>query len=143
MKRAAAFSLLEVLIALLIVAIVSFAVSTTILASSKSNANNRTRSRAVAAANAWLDRFRSYSLPFGYFSSGVDYDYGYDYASDPVITASNDPNLAEVAQEWSKYKFYVKTTSISNNPAIWRIEVVAYYKKKGGGEGHFQLVTVR
>lgn len=143
MKNSRAFSLMEVILALFIIAIISFAVSTTMLSGSRSNANNRERMRAVAAAEAWLDRFRSYSLPFNAYVNGRDYDYGYDYANDPVITASGDPNIAEVASEWGDFKFHVQTYQYSSAPVLWRIEVTAYYKKKGGGEEHIKLVTIR
>jgi len=143
MKNSRAFSLMEVILALLIIAIISFAVSTTMLSGSRSNANNRERMRAVAAAEAWLDRFRSYSLPFNAFVSGRSYNYGYDYTADPVITASGDPNIAEITKEWGSYKFYVQTYQYSSNPVLWRISVTVYYKKKGGGEENIQLVTIR
>jgi len=143
MKNSRAFSLLEVILALFIIAIISFAISTTMISGSRSNANNRERTRAVAAAEAWLDRFRSYSLPFNAFANGRDYDYGYNYTSDPVITASGDPNIAEITKEWSDYKFHVQTTQFSNNPVLWRISVIVTYKKKGGGEENIQLVTIR
>jgi len=143
MKKSRGFSLMEVILALFIIAIISFAVSTTMLSGSRSNANNRERTRAVAAAEAWMDRFRSYSLPFNAFASGRDYDYGYDYTSDPIITASGDPNIAEITQEWSDFRFHVETTQFSNDPVLWRIKVITYYKKKGGGEEDIQLVTIR
>lgn len=143
MNNSKAFSLIEVILALFIIAIISFAVSTTMLSGTRSNSNNRERARAVAAAEAWLDRFRSYSLPFNAFVGGRDYDYGYDYASDPVITASGDPNIAEVTKEWSDFKFHVQTYQYSSSPVLWRIAVTVYYKKKGGGEEDIQLVTIR
>jgi len=143
MKRNNAFSLLEILLALVIIAMISFAVSTTILSGSRSNIDNRVRTRALAAADAWMDRFRSYSLPFTAFTGGKDYNYGYDYAHDPTITASGDINAAEVNKEWSDFKFHVQTYQISSSPALWRIEVITYYKKKVGGEANIKLVTIR
>jgi prepilin-type N-terminal cleavage/methylation domain-containing protein len=146
MKSSRAFSLLEVVMALLIIAIVSLAVSTTLISGSRSNANNRERARAAAAAEAWLDRFRSYSLPFNAFVGGRDYDYGYDYTRDPIITASGDPNIAEITSEWGDFKFHVETYQFSSNPVLWRIKVTAYYKykrEKGGNEERVELVTIR
>lgn len=135
------FSLIEVLIALIVVAVVSFAAVTTMVSSMRHNAENRVRTQAVAATEAWVDRFRSRSLPFNYFSNQRTYDYGYDYTSDPVFTASGDPNFAEIAQEWSRFKFVVKTEPYSTNPVIWRVLVTGYYKERGG-EGRVELVTL-
>jgi len=143
MRKSRGFSLMEVIMALFIIAIISFAVSTTMLSGSRSNANNRERTRAVAAAEAWIERFRSYSLPFNAFTGGLDYDYGYDYTSDSIITASGDPNIAEITKEWGDFRFHVQTTQFSSDPVLWRIEVTAYYKKKGGGEEDIRLVTIR
>jgi len=82
-------------------------------------------------------------LPFNAFVTGRRYNYGYDYASDPIITAANDPNINEIIKEWSKYKFFIKTYQYSSDPVLWRIAVTVYYKKKGGGEENIQLVTIR
>jgi len=135
------FSLIEVLIALVVVTIVSFAAVTTMVSSMRHNADNRVRSQAVAATEAWMDRFRSRSLPFNYFATSRTYDYGYDYTSDSVFTAAGDPNFAEIAQEWGRFKFVVKTEAYSTNPIIWRVLVTGYYKKRGG-EGRVELVSL-
>ncbi len=143
MKHNNAFSLLEMLLALVIIAMISFAVSTTVLSGSRSNADNRIRTQALAAADAWMDRFRSYSLPFNYYVGGKSYGYGYDYAQDPTITASGDINAAEVNGEWSNFRFFIQTFQLSTNPVLWRIEVTTYYRKKAGGEANIKLVTIR
>jgi len=143
MKRNNAFSLLEMLLALVIIAMVSFAVSTTVLSGVRSNTDNRIRTQALAAADAWMDRFRSYSLPFSYYANGKDYGYGYDYTQDSTITASGDINATEINAEWSKFRFHVQTYQYSTSPVLWRIEVTVYYKKKAGGEANIKLVTIR
>ena len=76
MRTRRGFSLIEVLIALVVVTVVSFAAVTTMVSSMRHNADNRVRSQAVAATEAWMDRFRSRSLPFNYFSTPRTYDYG-------------------------------------------------------------------
>ena len=140
MKRAG-FSLIEVLIALVIVSIVSFAAVTTMVSSIRHNAENRVRTQAAAATEAWLERFRSRSLPFNYFTTTRTYDYGYDYSSDPIFSATNDPNLSEILEEWSKYKFQVSTQVFQSSPLVWRVAVTGFYKK-AGGEGRIDLVAL-
>ena len=135
------FSLLEVLIALVVVTVVSFAAVTTMVSSMRHNADNRVRTQAVAAAEAMLDRFRSRSLPFNSFTTEQTYDYGYDFTSDAVFTASGDPNLAEMAQAWSRFKFVVKAEQFSSSPIVWRIRVQTYYKERGG-EGRVEIVSL-
>ncbi len=135
------FSLVEVLIALVVVTVVSFAAVTTMVSSMRHNADNRVRTQAVAAGEAWMDRFRSHSLPFNFFSTQRSYDYGYDYTNDPVFTASGDPNFAELAQAWSRFKFEVKAEPYSTSPIVWRVLIKGFYKKRGG-EGHVELVSL-
>ena len=141
MKVRKGFSLIEVLIALVVVTVVSFAAVTTMVSSMRHNADNRVRTQAVAAAEAMMDRMRSRSLPFNYFTTQRTYGYGYNYSSDPVFAASGDPNLTEIAQEWSRFKFEVRTQLYSNNPIVWRVYVTTHYKERGG-EGRVELVSL-
>ncbi|HGY10636.1 MAG TPA: prepilin-type N-terminal cleavage/methylation domain-containing protein [Oceanithermus profundus] len=141
MRHPSGFSLIEVLIALFVVTVVSFAAVTTMVSSIRHNADNRVRSQAVAASEAWMDRFRSRSLPFNYFTTARTFDYGYGYTGDPVFTASGDPNLSEIASEWGRFKFVVDTQLYSSAPIVWRVRVTGYFKKRGG-EGHVELVSL-
>ncbi len=141
MKSRKGFSLIEVLIALVVVTIVSIAAVTTMVSSMRNNSDNRVRTQAIAAAEAMMDRFRSRSLPFNSFANTKTYDYGYDFSADPVFTASGDPNLSEVAQEWNKFKFEIKTEQYSSSPIVWRVIINTFYRERGG-EGRVELVSL-
>ncbi len=142
MKNARGLTLVEILIALLILSFIGGVIATALISNIRLNADGRIREQAIAAANTWIDRFKAKTLDFSKFSSGKTYDYGYDYANDSTFVAAGDPNPTALNDEWSKFKFYVKTSQFVSKPVIWRVRVVTYYRRAGGGEGHFAVETL-
>ena len=136
------FSLIEVLAALAIFGIVSAAAYTVMISSMQHNSDNRVRTQALASTDTWLDRFRAKSLAFSYFTSKQSYGYGYDYSADSIISNAADPNKGQINGEWQPFKFEVQTVSFLTNPAIWQVNIRAYYKEAGGEEGHVDISTL-
>lgn len=142
MRRSRGLTLVEVLIALLVLGLVVGAFTTTVVSSLRINSDDRIRARAIAAAETWLDRFRAKSLDFNAFTTAQSYPYGYDYANDPTFVAAGDPNPEVLNQEWGPFRFTVQTRSFSTSPQVWTVTVTTFYRKTGGGEASFVLSTL-
>ncbi len=142
MKRTRGFTLIEILIALLILSFIGGVIATALISNIRLNADGRIRGQAVAAASTWIDRFKAKTLDFNRFVAGTTYDYGYRYSSDSTFVAAGDPDPTALDREWSPFKFVVQTTKIVEDPVIWRVRVVTYYRRAGGGEGHFTIETL-
>jgi prepilin-type N-terminal cleavage/methylation domain-containing protein len=142
MRRSHGLTLVEVLIALLVLGLVAGAFTTTVVSSLRMNSDDRIRARAIAAAETWLDRFRAKSLDFNAFTTARSYPYGYNYASDPTFVAAGDPSPAVLNQEWGPFRFTVQTRSFSTSPQVWTVTVTTFYRKTGGGEASFVLSTL-
>ncbi len=142
MKKA--LSIIEVMFALTLVAVIMAATSPVLLGAMQSNGDSRIRAQSVSAAEGWHDRFRASTLDFNLFTESVNYDYGYDYANDPDDTfiAAGDPTPEALNREWQDYKFIVTTTKVETSPIIWKVNVQTVYKRKQGGEGSFELSTL-
>lgn len=135
-------TLIEVLIALTIIAIVTGATVPMMITSMRSSADNRVRAQAVAATEVWLDRFRAKSLDFGTFSATVSYPYGYDYGADPTFVAAGDPDPAALNAEWQPYSFTVETQTFTTSPLLWRVIVETRYQGTAGQEGALNVTTI-
>ncbi len=142
MRRAQGLTLVEILIALLILSFIGGVIATALISNIRLNADGRTREQAIAAASTWIDRFKAKTLDFGHFTGGVTYDYGYAYSTDSTFVAAGDPDPAALDREWGPFKFVVTTEKVVENPAIWRVRVVTYYRRAGGGEGSFAVETL-
>lgn len=142
MKNTKGLTLIEVLIAIVIVSLVAGITASFFVSSMKNNADNRVREQAVAATQSWLDRFRAKSLNFGYFQDAKTYDYGYDYASNSNLVDPSDPNKAQLNAQWQPFKFTVKTTPVYTSPLIWRVAVKTYYHVQNGGEASLEFDTL-
>ncbi len=142
MRRSHGLTLVEVLIALLVLGLVAGAFTSTVVSSLRMNSDDRIRARAIAAAETWLDRFRAKSLDFNAFTTARSYPYGYDYAGDPTFVAAGDPNPAVLNQEWGPFRFTVQTRRFSDSPLVWTVTVTTFYRKTGGGEASFVLSTL-
>ncbi len=143
MKKNRGFTLTEVLIALGILSIfVGFSV-TSITSIVRSNSGNKAQVQALAASDAWLERFRAKSLDFNTFSTSQTYDYKYNYAGDSTFIAPGDANAAQLNQEWQPYKFVVKTSQYKTtpNPVIWKIDITTTFLA-AGGESSFVTSTL-
>ncbi len=140
--RARGFTIIELLIALSILAIVTAATTPILITTMRTNADNRVRAQAVAATEVWLDRFRAKSLDFATFSSGVTYDYGYDYGADVTFVAAGDPDPAALNAEWQAYSFTVKTETFTTSPLLWRVEVETRYDRTGNQEASLNVATI-
>ena len=133
------FSLIEVLIALVILAIVGGVVTVSLISSMRLNSEGRVREQAINATSSWIDRFQAKALSFSAFEDGKTYDYGYDYASDPTFSSiSSDTSF----EEWQRFKFHVDTDRYLTSPLIWRVTITTYFKRPGGREGHFDVQTL-
>ena len=142
MRRRKGLTLVEILVALVVLSIIGAVVATALISNMRLNAEGRVREQALAATQTWLDRFRAKTLDFSAFQSGQTYDYGYDYASDPTFIAAGDPNPTILNSEWGPFKFEVKTETYITSPLIWRVRITTYYRKPGGGEGRYQVETL-
>jgi len=141
-RESIGLTLVEVLIALVVIAILVAASVPIIISSMQSSADNRIRAQAVAATEVWLDRFRAKSLDFSTFSSGIDYPYGYDFGTDAVFVAAADPNPAALNAEWQPFSFRVRTATFTTDPLIWRVDVTTTYRRVSGGEASFDVSTL-
>jgi len=150
MKKA--LSIIEVMFALTLVAVIMAATSPVLLNAMQSNGDSRIRAQAVAAAETWHDRFRANALGFDRFTGGKEFDYNHDYSTDDIFDFAGTPNQQTLNDEWQDYKFEVTTTQISPSPnlrEIWRVHVTTFYKRKLGNgsstsqkEGSFELSTL-
>ncbi|MBX3139919.1 MAG: prepilin-type N-terminal cleavage/methylation domain-containing protein [Trueperaceae bacterium] len=141
-ERTKGLTLVEVLIALMIITVVVAASVPIIISSMQSSADNRIRAQAVAATEVWLDRFRAKSLDFSTFSAGVDYPYDYDFGADPTFVAAADPNPAALNAEWQPFSYSVRTTTFTTDPLIWRVDVATTYRRTNQAEGTFDVSTL-
>jgi len=141
MKSQRAFTLIEVLIAILLISVVSGVVATSLVSNIRLNAEGRVREQAITAAHSWIERFKAKTLDFSAFQSGNTYDYHYRYSSDSTFVAAGDPDPTALDEEWGNFKFHVQTWQLNTNPLIWRVKITTYYRKPGGGEGHFSVET--
>lgn len=135
-------TIIEVLIALAIVAIVTAATVPILISTMRNSADNRVRAQAVAATEAWLDRFRAKSLDFAHFQTEASYPYGYDYGADPVFVAAADPDPAALNAEWGDYSFSVTTEVFAASPLLWRVVVETRYENSLGQEGTLDVATI-
>ena len=141
--RSAGFTVIEVLVAILIIAIVTGASLVGLTGSMRSNNDNRVRARAVAAAQTWPDRFRAKSLDFNLFvGAGKTYAYGYNYTGDSDLVSAGDPNASQVNSELQPFKYTITTSSINATPIIWKVNVQTFFKVSNGGESNFTLETI-
>jgi prepilin-type N-terminal cleavage/methylation domain-containing protein len=145
MKRNHGFTITEVLIALGILTVVSLASLGPMVTSIRANGDNRTRAKAVIAANIWLDRFRGKTLDFNSFTTAKNYAYNYDYSSDTQYSDTTDPNRAQTNTELQSFKYTITTTAFTSSSItpVWKVTVVTTYKSNGqGGESNFTLSTL-
>jgi prepilin-type N-terminal cleavage/methylation domain-containing protein len=145
MKRNHGFTITEVLIALGILTVVSLASLGPMVTSIRANGDNRTRAKAVIAANIWLDRFRGKTLDFNSFTTAKNYAYNYDYSSDTQYSDTTDPNRAQTNAELQSFKYTITTTAFTSSSItpVWKVTVVTTYKSNGqGGESNFTLSTL-
>lgn len=142
MRRAYGVTLVEVLLAFAILGLVVGAFTSTVVSSLRMNSDDRIRTKAIAAAEVWLDRFRAKSLDFTAFIDAREYGYGYDYAGDSTFVAAGDPDPSVLNQEWGPFRFRVEARSFSSSPQVWTVTVTTWYRKTGGGESSFVLSTL-
>lgn len=142
MRSTKGLTLIEVLIAIVIVSLVAGITASFFISSMRNNADNRIREQALVATQSWLDRFRAKSLNFGYFQDAKTYDYGYNYASDSNLVDPSDPNKAQLNTQWQPFKFTVETTPIYTDPLIWRVDVKTYYHSQNGREASLEFDTL-
>lgn len=135
-------TLVEVLIALVVFALVAGAVVPALITTIRSNSDNRVRAQAVAAADVWLDRFRAKTLDFASFTTPTTFGFGYDYGDDPVFVAAADPDPAALNAEWQAYQFAVTTSTFSTDPLVWRVNLTTTYRTLGGREASFDVATL-
>jgi prepilin-type N-terminal cleavage/methylation domain-containing protein len=143
MKAKQGFTLIETLIALAVIGAISAVTITAMTSSLRQNSTNRAKVQAVAAAEAWLDRFRSKSLDYTLFTTAKTYAYGYDYSADSTFVAAADTNAAALNSEWKPFSFIVQATAYTTNPvvALWQIKVTTTYRA-AGGESNFVVNTL-
>jgi prepilin-type N-terminal cleavage/methylation domain-containing protein len=145
MKRSNGFTITEVLIALGILTVVSLASLGPMVTSIRANGDNRTRAKAVIAANIWLDRFRGKTLDFNSFTTAKNYTYNYDYSSDTQYSDASDANRAQTNAELQSFKYTITTTAFTSSSItpVWKVTVVTTYKSSSqGGESDFTLSTL-
>jgi prepilin-type N-terminal cleavage/methylation domain-containing protein len=145
MKRNSGFTITEVLIALGILTVVSLASLGPMVTSIRANGDNRTRAKAVIAANIWLDRFRGKTLDFNSFTTAKTYPVNYDYSSDTQYSDTTDPNRAQTNAELQAFKYNITTSAFTSSSItpIWKVTVVTTYKSSSqGGESNFTLSTL-
>ncbi len=141
MKRRG-FTLVEVLVAILLLALVGGAVASVLVSNVRLDADGRIRERALNATSSWIERFKAKTLSFSYFQNGRTYPYGYHYSNDSAFVAAGDPNPAALDREWGDFKFNVDTDLYNSQPRIWRVKIQTTYKAPGGKEKHFEVQTL-
>lgn len=142
MRRHAGFTIIEVLVALVVVAISVAAVTPVMIGSMRANADSRAREQAITATNGWLDRFRAKTLDFDSFTSALTFDFGYDYAEDPTFVAAGDPNPNVLNEEWSQNRYIVAASSYSSDPKVWLVRITTTYTETGGDEAEYVTETL-
>ena len=142
MTRRDGLTLVEVMVALVMISIICMISGAFFIDSIQTDADSRNRIQAIAASEGWLDRFRAKSLDFTYFATKQSYPYNYDYASDAQITNASDINKQQVNTEWQAYEFDVQANLYRSDPVIWRIDLTTTYRRAGSEEGNVKVSTL-
>lgn len=142
MKRRAGLTLVEVMVALVMISVICMISGTFFVNSVQTDADSRNRIQAIAASEGWLDRFRAKTLDFTYFATKRSYPYAYNYASDAQITNAADVNKNQVNAEWQAYRFDVQAKEYLSDPIIWRIDLTTTYRRGGREEGNVTVSTL-
>ncbi|WP_045233909.1 prepilin-type N-terminal cleavage/methylation domain-containing protein [Deinococcus pimensis] len=140
MKRAPGLTLVEVLVAIAVVGVIVAVVSPLLITSMSGNASSRERTRAIGAAETWLDRYRALREPFPTTGSATyTYGYGFDFATDGVSAHSTD--AAALNTQMQKYRSVIDVTRVSTGTSavLWEIRANVWFRQ--GGEQHVELST--
>ena len=146
-RRSAGLTLVEVLVALLIVVLLGVITAALVLPSLTSDQNARQRTLALRAAETWLDRFRAAQEPrLATTSCAVSgsvltctYPYGYSYPASEYPT-----HTPQLAATMSPFRHVVTATRLAGgtgtNVSEWSVSAQVFWKQ-GGSERSTTLST--
>lgn len=141
MRRQGGMTIIEVLVATVVVLVVVASVLPLLTTTMLTNSKSRTRSQALAAAETWLDRYRSGREPLD-AAAGVCtragtgavtciYDARRDYGRDTAI-ASHVADAATLNTQFAPFKSTIVATPIVNglNATVWALSVTVAWPQK-------------
>lgn len=142
-------TIIEVLVAIAIIGIITIVVSTTLASSIQSNGQSRQRSSSVAAAQSWLDRYRTLKEPLAATASGCSgsatitctYPRGHNYGADADVPSHVADGAAMNAQ-LAGFDTTVVLTRIgsSTSSTLWQVQTTV---RPNSGGGQRAVLTTR
>lgn len=140
-RRAEGMTIIEVLIALAMIGIVTSVVSMTLTSSIQSNGQSRQRSSSVAAAETWLDRYRSLKEPLAATGSGCagtttitcTYPKGHNFSADSDV-ASHVADGAGMNAQLGNFNTTIILTQVgsSTSSILWQVQATVAPNTSGG-----------
>ncbi|OLV16862.1 type IV pilus modification PilV family protein [Deinococcus marmoris] len=146
MRREDGLTLIETLVAMVLLGVVSLLPILLFVPSAQSNQSARQRTLALRAAETWLDRYRANQEPMvavaGFCVVGgsvltCTYPYNYSYPSSDWST--HDAQLAAIM---SPFRHVVTMQVLASGTNVWKYEVKAQtFWKESGREKSTTLTT--
>jgi len=147
-RATTALTLPEVLVALAILAVVISAILPLFPSAIVSDANSRSRSRAITAAETWLDRNRAGQEPttatgpcaITGASVVCTYAYGHDFATDGVGTHADGADALRDMMTGLRAVTTLTLLSSGTNSNKWQLKASVSWRQRGG-ESRVDLTT--
>ena len=129
MRREKGLTLVETLVAIVVLAALSVIPLALFIPAARSNTNAQQRTLALRAAETWLDRYRASQEPkvsvAGYCTvagSTTTCTYPYNYTYPASDWSSHTPALATIM---SPFKHIVTSTVLASGTQVWEWQVTA------------------
>ncbi|GGN36734.1 type II secretion system protein [Deinococcus daejeonensis] len=140
MNRDPGLTIVEILVAIVIVGVITVAVMPLLTTSMTSNSSSRTRTQAVSAAETWMERYRDGREPLKTVGNCVEdasdvvtctYPLNFDYVADSAVT-SHAADGASMNTQFQPFKSVLVATPVSSgvNINLWELKVTVSWKEK-------------
>ncbi|GGS00575.1 type II secretion system protein [Deinococcus sedimenti] len=140
MNRDSGLTIVEILVAIVIVGVITVAVMPLLTTSMTSNSSSRTRTQAVSAAETWMERYRDGREPVQAVGSCTEgstdvitctYPKDFNYANDTAIT-SHAADGASMNTQFQPFKTVLVATPVSSgvNITLWELKVTVSWTEK-------------
>ncbi|GGL01381.1 type IV pilus modification PilV family protein [Deinococcus radiotolerans] len=140
MNRDAGLTIVEILVAIVIVGVITAAVMPLLTSSMRSNSSARTRTQAVSAAETWMERYRDGREPLKSVGSCTEnisgvvtctYPLNFNYANDTAVP-THTADGASMNSQFQPFKSVLVATPISEgiNVTLWELKVTVSWTEK-------------